>query len=119
MVDRPTGLNWGARPKTRQVQGRDVEAKLLADRGARVHPMSGAGSIKEDGSDAHNLYEVKLANKSFSLSAKDLKKTLVRAIRQGKQGVWLVYFSDADITAEIRLCPGGGELRYTGPEDGL
>ncbi len=113
MVDRPVGLSWGARPKTRQVEGRDVEAKLLKERGARVHPMSGAGSIKEDGSDDHNLYEVKLANKSFTLKSKDLVKTLVRAIRQGKQGVWLIHFDDDDLTAEIRLCPGGRELRYT------
>lgn len=115
MADRPTGsgLTWGGLPKTRQVQGRVVEKKILEDRGARVHPMSGAGSIKEDGSDEHCLYEVKLTRKSFSLKGSDLLKTLVRAVRQGKMGVWLIYFSDHDLTAEIRLVRGGRELGDT------
>lgn len=103
-------LSWGAKPKSRQVQGRDTEKRLLAERGARVHPMSGAGSIKEDGSDDHTLYEVKDARKSFTLNAKDLHATLVRAARQGKQGVWLIHFSDTNTTAEIKLLPGGREL---------
>lgn len=92
------------------MQGRDTEKRLLEERGARVHPMSGAGSIKEDGSDEHLLYEVKDARKTFSLKASELKGTFVRAARQGKMGVWLVYFSDCDVTAEIRLIPGGREL---------
>lgn len=103
-------LRWGALPRSRQEQGRVTEARLLKQRGARVHPNSGAGHIKEDGSDEHLLYEVKDARKTFTLNAKDLKTTFTRALRQGKMGVWLVYFSDQDVTVEIRLIPGGREL---------
>jgi hypothetical protein len=84
--------------------------KILEARGARVHPNSGAGSIKDDGSDDEYVYEVKDATKSFTLKSKELRATFVRAVRQGKLPMWLVYFGDGDFTAEIRLVPGGKEL---------
>ena len=87
-----------------------TERRVLTQRGARVHPNSGAGSIKEDGSDDDLLYEVKDCRKSFTLKAADLETTFIRAVRQGKMGCWLIYFSDRDITAEVRLLPGGREL---------
>lgn len=77
-----------------------------------MHPNSGAGKIKDDGSDDHNLYEVKLCRKSFRLDVKDLKALVVRAVRQNKNGVMLIVFDDGDtdLTAEVRLVPGGREL---------
>jgi hypothetical protein len=74
------------------------------------HPASGAGNIKGDGHDEHHLYEVKLAGRSFTLNARDLRRDYIRAIRQGRVAKWLVYFSDEGFTAEIRLVPGGQEL---------
>lgn len=87
-----------------------TEAKILKERGAMVHPNSGAGRIKEDGHDDIYLYEVKDAVKSFTLNAKDLRATFVRAVRQGLLPCWLIYFNDGDFTAEIRLVPGGKEI---------
>lgn len=83
---------------------------MMKERGARLHPRSGAGPIKDDGSDDHNLYEVKDARRSFTLKAADLKGLMLRAIRQGRNGVMLIYFSDSDMTVECRLIPGGKEL---------
>lgn len=79
-------------------------------RGARVHPNSGAGNIKDDGSDEHIVYEVKDARKNYTLKVAELVTLYKRAVRQGKMGVFLIYFSDCDMTAEIRLTPGGREL---------
>lgn len=102
---------WGALPwsaKTRQQEGLKAEAKILKERGARQHPRSGAGSIKEDGSDDLNLYEVKnTKKKSFSLKALDLRASFNRACRQGKRSVWLIDFDDENYVAEIRLVPKG------------
>lgn len=75
-----------------------------------MHPNSGAGSIKQDGSTDHILYEIKDARKSFRLNWKDLRELLVRALRQEKVGVMLIYFSDADVTVECKVIPGGREL---------
>lgn len=68
--------------------------------------MSGAGSIKDDGSDDEHVYEIKDARRSHTLIAAALKGLLVRAIRQGKQPVYVVYFSDDDLTIECRVIPG-------------
>lgn len=57
-----------------------------------------------------NLYEVKLAARSFTLNANDLRRDYIRALRQGRIAKWLVYFDDCGFTAEIRLVPGGQEL---------
>lgn len=102
---------WGALPwsaATRQQQGLKAEAKILKDRGARQHPRSGAGSIKEDGSDDHNLYEIKnTRKKSFSLKALDLRTSFKRAVQQGKRSVWIIDFDDESFVAEVRLVPKG------------
>lgn len=94
------------RSPTRQQQGIATEKKLLKERGAKVHPRSGAGSIKEDGSDDEFLYEVKDAMKQFSLRGDSLRTSFVRATRQGKEAVWLVYFTEAGLTAEIKIVNG-------------
>jgi hypothetical protein len=106
----PWDVKW--QKPSRQVQGRITERKLLQDIGARVHPNSGAGHIKEDGSDEEHLYEVKDCRKSFTLKASDLRQSFVRAVRQQKTSVWMIHFSDAGFTAEVRLIPGGKELLH-------
>lgn len=94
------GLPYGV--DSRQVQGRKTEKKILRQRGARQHPNSGAGRIKEDGSDDQFLYEVKDANKSFALHGKDLLVSFIRAVRQGKEAVWIVQFANG-VEAEIHV----------------
>lgn len=66
------------------------------------HPMSGAGSIKDDGHDDDYVYEIKDANKSFTLNAKDLSDMHTRAARQTRQARYIVKFANG-ITAEITI----------------
>ena len=82
------------KPHSRQVQGRRTEKRVIKDLGARLHPNSGSGRIKEDGSDADNLYEVKDAGKTHTLSSKPLETSWLRALRQGKQSVWIIKFGN-------------------------
>jgi hypothetical protein len=90
--------------RTRQQEGRVTEKSILKERGALIHPNSGAGSIKEDGHDEDNLYEVKdTASKSFTLKMAELFRSYVRACRQGKTAVWIIYFSKYDIVAEVKV----------------
>lgn len=107
-------LPWS--PPTRQQDGAKTEKRLLKQEGARVHPRSGAGRIKEDGSKGQGnfdpedvLYEVKDCRKSYTLKATDLRQSFVRAVQQGRTSVWLVYFDDCNFTAKIELVPGGQE----------
>lgn len=99
---------------TAQETGRRMEAKLLKERGAMAHPMSGAGSVKHDGSDAETLYEVKHAKRSHKLSGEYLRSFWKAAVGQGKDPVLLVHFADADVTLECRVLPG---LSPYGTED--
>jgi protein RecA len=92
---------------SRQQQGRVTEKQLLKKRGARVHPMSGAGRIKDDGSDDAYLFEIKDAVKSHTLNADDLWALFVRAVRQDREALYLVQFKRHDFVAEIRIIPGG------------
>jgi hypothetical protein len=63
--------------------------------------MSGAGGIKADGSDDVYLYEIKDANLSHVLNGQELHGLWLRAIRQGKQAVYIVQFPDFTIEAHI------------------
>lgn len=90
------------KPKTRQQDGASTEKRLLKERGARQHPRSGAGRIKEDGSDEKYLYEVKDANLTFALKSADLMQSWKRAIVQGKDAVWIIKFGNG-IEAEVHL----------------
>lgn len=92
--------------KTRQVQGSRAEKRMAKDRGARVHPMSGAGRIKDDASTEGEQYEFKNVMHTHSLKGKDLLALFKRAVRIGKEPVYVVYFEDVDLTAEIRLTKG-------------
>ena len=89
-------------PPTRQVEGRISERKVLKQMGARVHPNSGAGHIKHDGSDDETLYELKDAGVSHTMKASDLEVLRVRAARQGKDAVYIVTFANG-VKAECRI----------------
>ena len=80
-----------------------TEAKILKERGALVHPNSGAGTIKDDGHDDDYVYEVKDARKTITLNGKELLATHHRATRQGRQAVWLIQFTDLGIEAEMTI----------------
>ena len=88
--------------RTRQRDGAVTEKKVLRERGARQHPRSGAGSIKEDGSTEDALIEVKDANLVFGLKGADLMQSFRRGAQQGKDAVWVIRFANG-IEAEILL----------------
>ena len=96
-------LRW--QKKTRQEVGRITEHRLLKAVNARIHPMSGAGSIKYDGSTDSIEYEIKDANEKFTLDGAQLRASFSHAASQGKQSVWVVHFTDANIDAIIALSP--------------
>lgn len=82
------------KPKTRQKQGAVTEKKILRGLGARQHPRSGAGRIKEDGSNMECLFEIKDANKVFALKGGELNQSFIRATQQGKDAVWIIKFGN-------------------------
>lgn len=85
--------------KSRQQQGRDSEKKQAKKYGARAHPMSGAGKIKDDASDEDWIYEYKDAVKTHTLSAAALNALLCRAEAQGKDAAYVIKF-DNGVTME-------------------
>lgn len=103
-------IPWGRR-NTRQQQGRRTERRILTERGAVIHPNSGAGRIKDDGHDEDYLFEVKdTAAASFIVKAPEMQTLFRRACQQNKVGVLLVYFAEYGFTVECRLIPGGKEV---------
>ena len=92
--------------KTPQERGRIGEVQMARERGARPHPMSGAGRIKDDASTDDTQYEFKNVSKSHTLKGRDLLALFTRAIRQGKDAEYVIYFEDADLTATITLQRG-------------
>lgn len=87
---------------TRQVEGRISEKKQARKYGARLHPMSGAGSIKDDASNDETIFEFKDANRTHTLASRDLRALVVRAVRQGKDARYVVTFADGTV-ADIHL----------------
>lgn len=69
--------------------------------------MSGAGRIKQDASDDTIVVEIKDANKTFTLSAKDLFRSYVQAVQEGKEVGWVIQFRDPAIRVFIRVEPQG------------
>tara|TARA_Y100000004_G_scaffold190646_1_gene248113 strand:- start:467 stop:685 length:219 start_codon:yes stop_codon:yes gene_type:complete len=68
-----------------------------------LHPNSGALRIKHDASDDESLYEIKDANKSFTLTAEDLHTLWVRAAREMKEPYYIVKYKHRGITATIHV----------------
>ena len=97
-------LPWGVR--TRQEQGLKTEAEIIKKRGGRVHPRSGAGSIKSDGSSEETLYELKDAGKSHTIKGTDLEILFKRAVQQGKDAEYIVYFQNTDICLTGKITRG-------------
>lgn len=97
-------LPWKVR--SRQKQGRVTEKEIAKKRGARVHPNSGALRIKHDASDSEILYEIKDANKTYTLSGKELLELWKRSAMELKEPQFVVYFTEADLTATIIITKG-------------
>ena len=94
------------RKRTRQEEGRKTEKVIAKKRGAKVHPASGALRIKNDASDKEVLYEIKDANKTYTLKGSELLSLWKNAIVQMKEPVFVVYFTDSDITATMTITKG-------------
>ncbi len=94
------------RKRTRQEEGRQTEKELAKKRGAKVHPASGALRIKNDASTKEILYEIKDANKTYTLKGSELQSLWKNAIKQLKDPVFVVYFQDTDITATMTITKG-------------
>jgi hypothetical protein len=90
------------RPDSRQQQGRKTERTVLKARGALVHPMSGAGRIKHDGHDSSALYEVKDAQRVFTMNVRDVDELWIRAVRQELEPVLLIEFEDYEVECYIK-----------------
>lgn len=101
-------MNVPWQPRSRQSEGRQTEKEVVHRQGGRVHPNSGAGSIKDDGSSEGALFEVKDAQKTHTLHGKTLNSLFRRAVAQDKDAVYIVYFGDYNLTAEVRLRRGKG-----------
>lgn len=80
-----------------------TERKIAKSLGARVHPNSGSLRIKHDASDDGTLYEIKDANKSYTLKSVDLDTLWVRAARDGKEPVFIIEFADRRVRATIQI----------------
>lgn len=95
--------------RTPQERGREAERRLVKERGGRVHPRSGAGRIKNDGSTPVTDLEVKHTSKSsFTLKGADLRKSWVDSVRAGKEEMkWVIEFANHGVVAEITVKPKG------------
>lgn len=89
-------MPWGIR--SRQQSGMKSEKKLAKEAGARLHPRSGAGKIKDDASNEETIFEFKEVAKSHSLSGQKLEELLVRAIQQNKTAQYDIVFLDNNLT---------------------
>lgn len=68
-----------------------------------MHPGSGSGRIKFDGSDETEVMEVKNALTSHTLKGDYLNRLFTHAVQQGKEAVLVIRFERAGIEAEVRL----------------
>lgn len=96
------GQSVGWSIPSRSVQGRITERKILKARGAKVHSNSGAGRVKDDGHDEEAIYEIKDAQKSHTIIAKEIRGLRKRAAQQGKQGVYIIKFPGFTLECFIR-----------------
>lgn len=101
---RNSSPKWRAR--TRQEEGRQTEKEIAKKRGARAHPASGALRIKHDASSKEKLYEIKDANKTYTIKGSELFALWKRATMELKEPEFVVYFKDADITVTMTITKG-------------
>ena len=97
-------LPW--KPRTRQEEGRKTEKEIAKKRGAKVHPASGALRIKHDASDEDILYEIKDANKTYTIKGSEILALWKRANTELKEPVFVVYFTEADLTVTMTITKG-------------
>lgn len=95
-------------PRTPQQSGDQTEKQIVKKHGGRVHPRSGAGRIKDDGSSADFLFEIKECLHSHTLNGRPLLDIFRRAVQQGKEARYIIYFKHVDLTADITLRRGKG-----------
>ena len=100
----PFELPWKVR--SRSQQGLQTEEQIVKKRGGRVHPRSGAGSIKDDGSTEETVFEVKDAVKTHTIKSTDLNTLFRRAVQQGKDAEYIVYFGADDLTLTGKITRG-------------
>lgn len=89
--------------KTRQVIGSEAEIKMAKDHGARPHPRSGAGRIKDDASNETEQFEFKNVMKTHTLNGADLLALFRRGVRLDKQPQYVIHFEGVNIIARITL----------------
>ena len=97
-------VGWKAR--TRQSEGRQTEKEIAKRRGARLHPASGALRVKNDASDKEKVYEIKDANKTYTMKGSELRDLWRNAVKQLKDPVFVVYFKEYDITVTMTIAKG-------------
>lgn len=98
----PIELPWQPK-KSRQQEGMASEKRAAKRHGARLHPRSGAGKIKDDASNEETIFEFKDVMKSHSLSGAALDALFTRATQQGKEARYVVHFVEAGLEATITL----------------
>lgn len=101
-VAKAIDMPW-APQKTRQVEGRASEVKQAKKYGARVHPNSGAGHIKDDASTEEIIYEFKDSMKTHTLKGEELEALFKRAAQQGKEARYVILFNSSNLEATITL----------------
>ena len=99
-----SSLPW--KPRTRQEKGRQTEKEIAKNRGAKVHPASGALRIKHDASDSDTLYEIKDANKTYTIKGSEILALYKRANMELKEPLFVVYFTEADLTVTMTIKKG-------------
>lgn len=102
--ERTISVPW--KNRSRQETGMQTEKLIAKKRGARLHPRSGAGNIKDDASTDDAVLEIKDAMKSHTLQGAALDKLFRRATRQGKDAKYIVYFTETDLTATLTITKG-------------
>lgn len=102
----PSEMPW--QPRSRQQTGMQTEKQIVKKKGGRVHPRSGAGKIKDDGSTDSELLEVKDARRTHTIKGSDLLALFNRATRQKKEAQYVVYFTEADLTITGTITKGKG-----------
>jgi hypothetical protein len=83
-----------------QQRGRKAERNAARRKGARLHSNSGAGPEKNDYSTGGAVYEHKATAKTHTIKGSDLEALFRNAVRQGKEGRYVIYFSEANVTLE-------------------
>lgn len=65
-----------------------------------MHSNSGAGTEKNDYSTDDAVYEHKSVAKTHTIKGSDLAQLFSGAAKQGKSAVYVVHYSDANVTLE-------------------